>query len=88
MVFDPMSSAIASLGVPLCTGTPLTVIVAVLSLAVGVTVRFSTAFSTHAVYVVVSLANVGVSVPCERVRSLSAALSRLTSETCLGPSSL
>ena len=66
-------SATAWLARPLATARPLTVIEALASLAVAVTVREATVAITLAVYVVVPPANTGPSVPDERARPPRAA---------------
>ena len=65
--------ATAWLARPLAAARPLTVIEALASLAVAVTVRAFTVAATAAVYVVVPPANAGASVPDERVRPSRAA---------------
>lgn len=63
MVFDPTANTIAPEALPEGTAFPFTVIAAVTSDAVGVTVSKVTPFTTFAVYVVVPVAKAGVKVP-------------------------
>ncbi len=68
MVLLPTLRAIAPDALPLATVVPFTVIDAVASAAVGVTVIDEVAFETDAVYDVVADANTGVSVPALKVK--------------------
>ena len=74
MVFAPTERAIAPDALPEATVVPFTVMVAVASATVGVTVRLVTLFATDCVYAVVAASNTGLSVPLLNTRLLKSAL--------------
>jgi len=75
IAFTPAVSGIAPEAVPLATVTPFTVIVALDSSPVGVTVMLLMVFATDAVYEVVPGANAGDKVPA--LKTMPARLSSI-----------